>query len=112
MTDYTPHKGTMATLDELRRVVSEQMPKGLDDYLDVKAMRRATIIVGAGLHHQAGRGGSALASWDGLLTSLGVERGDATYTVAFETALREEAARHPVTSGKDGGSRSGKDGGF
>ncbi len=100
MTDFTPHRGTTATLDELRDVVSEQMPKGLDDYLEVKGMRRATIIVGAGLHHQAGRSGSALASWDGLLTSLGVERGDATYTVAFETALREEAARHTTNTFK------------
>ncbi len=81
---------TPATLEDVRRVVDQRMPDGHG----VDQMRRATIIVGAGLHLQGGLKNTPLGSWDGLLQKINVERHpNSTYTTAFETALREHAAR-------------------
>jgi hypothetical protein len=82
-------QAAVATLKNVADAVDLRMPTGLG----FDGLRRATLVVGAGLHVQAGAGQSALASWPSILNALGVRwTQGSSYTMAFEAALRRRAA--------------------
>lgn len=89
MTNAVTPPVAVTTMNDVASAISLRMPSGHG----VDGLRRATVVVGAGLHLQAGAGPYALASWPSLLNALGVRWTEgSSYTMAFEAALRRRAA--------------------